>query len=360
MPAPRFRGVQLLRFFASLLVVWAHAIDTVLRQGYPHGLLSQPHLEHLGAIGVDIFFVISGFIIATTCANKPERSAKAFLLERFIRVAPIYFLLSLPWIGLSAFTGQQSLARTICTFLFWPAFQHGLVKPYLGVGWTLCFEMLFYLAFSLTLLKRRPVPVRVILTAYAACAAAAWFLKAPPFNFIGSALVLEFLGGVLIAVICRNSAPRAPALGLLPLVVALVWIGATAVVGLGGIDHQTLEAPGGLLRVAAWGTPAALLVLGAVVMESGMPMGPAIAAAAFLGDASYSLYLTHPLFMLGSTFLPTPGLPSDIRVLILIALSICAGVIVHLYLEKPLVAGLRQLRAGAFPAPIASAHLARP
>ena len=173
-----------------------------------------------GFVGVDVFFVISGFIIATTTRGQAGvEAAGAFLWRRFRRVAPIYWLLSLPILIGMARGGTLSPEVASATFLFWPFSGLEMTFPALGPGWTLCFEMLFYAGFGLAMAGGRRVGWGLI-GAYAAMLAAGLVLAAPVLRFWGAPIILEFLLGVGIASVWRF-APRGLALWAVGLAVAV-------------------------------------------------------------------------------------------------------------------------------------------
>lgn len=137
----RLAGIQALRFGAALMVVGAHLI---------------PGFENIGRHGVDVFFVISGFIMVYTSealfgqVGAPRR----FLLNRLTRIVPLYWLMTL----LTASIQHPTAAHTAMSLLFVPV--DGL--PVLSVGWSLNIEMFFYLAFSMALLVARRIAVQLV------------------------------------------------------------------------------------------------------------------------------------------------------------------------------------------------------
>lgn len=336
----RFYGVQALRFAAATAVVAAHALDLAgTRLGLETGLAGGT-LENFGAVGVDVFFVISGFIIATTTRGQAGVGAAGeFLWRRFRRVAPIYWLLSLPILIGMARGGALSGEVATATFLFWPFSGVEMTFPALGPGWTLCFEMLFYAAFGLAMAGGRRIGWGLI-GLYAALMTAGLIVATPVLRFWGAPIIVEFLLGVGIAGAWRRAPPW---LGSWAVGLALVGFGLGLVVGYGGIDDvRALNDPwNGLRRVAVWGLPSALLVFGVVRMERGdRAPGRLERAAAFMGDASYSIYLTHVLMIraLGRLFESgMVALPGDAVAGLTVFASLAAGVAVHLWVERPVL-----------------------
>ncbi|MFN7108868.1 MAG: acyltransferase family protein [Brevundimonas sp.] len=336
----RFYGVQALRFAAATAVVVAHALDLAGTRLGLETALAGSALEDFGAVGVDVFFVISGFIIATTTRGQGGvRAAGDFLWRRFRRVAPIYWLLSLPILIGMARGGTLSPDVAAATFLFWPFSGLEMTFPALGPGWTLCFEMLFYAGFGLAMAGGRRVGWGLI-AAYAAMLAAGLVVAAPVLRFWGAPIILEFLLGVGIASVWRL-APRR--LGAWAVGLAMAGFGVSLVVGYGGIDDvRALNDPwNGLRRVVIWGLPSALLVFGVVRMErTDAAPGRLERAAAFMGDASYSIYLVHVLVIraLGRLFESgMVAMPGDAVVVLTVVASLAAGVAVHVWIERPLL-----------------------
>lgn len=336
----RFYGVQALRFAAATAVVVTHALDLAGTRLGLETALAGGTLENFGAVGVDVFFVISGFIIATTTQGQTGvGAAGAFLWRRFRRVAPIYWLLSLPILIGMARGGTLSPEVAAATFLFWPFSGLEMTFPALGPGWTLCFEMLFYAGFGLAVAGGRRVGW-LLIGAYAAMLTVGLVVASPVLRFWGAPIILEFLLGVGIASVWRL-APRwaGPwAVGL-----ALVGFGLSLVVGYGGIDDvRALNDPwNGLRRVLVWGLPSALLVFGVVRMErTDRAPGRLEQAATFMGDASYSIYLAHVLVIraLGRMFESgMVALPGDAVVGLTVLASLAAGAVVHVWIERPLL-----------------------
>ena len=341
MPKQRLMNVQALRFVAAALVVHTHSLDLSQRLGQPDRLSGFGNLENFGAFGVDLFFVISGFIIARTAIQSRPVSAATFAWRRVWRVAPIYFLMSAPWLFLAADWKTLTGSMLMATFLFWPAAGATFAFPALFVGWTLMFEMAFYtiVAASLQVSKRWFVLLLAVLYA------SFWTLRiatdAPAFQFLGNPIILEFMMGFAIAWIAPQISPR---VGIRVLACGVAGVAANLVFGFGPIFDASVTATGevAFTRVLRWGLPAALLALGVVAIDTpdrARPISRAKRTAVFLGDASYAIYLAHPyvhywierIFRDHQIVLPGLAITS-----LGIVTAIGGGVLVYRLIEQPL------------------------
>ncbi len=315
----RLQSIQILRFVAAAMVVCLHA---------------NPSL-HVGAAGVDIFFVISGFIIANIATSKEPGQ---FLADRVRRVYPIYLLSSIPYAWFVIAAHGVDWQRLAATATLWPVYGD-YVSPYLRQGWSLCFEMLFYSATALVLW--RPALLKIVVAIYAAALALAFATGWPLFQFIGNPIILEFGMGVLIARLPRSSKANGAAaitVGVLLLIASVPSSGHRFLME----SLVDLSAPE---RSIVWGVPAALIVFGAIQLEGSL-RGRVSRFFAYLGDASYSTYLIHVFALAAfSAILWWP--------LATIA-AIGVGVIQYRYVEQPLLRLLKK-RPAAMRAQLAAA-----
>ena len=304
----KLTSLQVLRFLAALGVVQAHA-----------ALVFGHDSNEFGAIGVDVFFVISGFIITGAARSAPQR----FLQNRAVRVLPLYYLFLAPWLLSVICFGHLEWRELVASVFLWPALDV-YSTPYLLVGWTLCYELLFYLGVWLIL---RGVRGRYLIAAYVVAVAMAALTGAMVWRYLGSPLIAEFLFGVVLA-FWRPSKPWLGAVALASGVAAVVWF-AFAVDG--GIELIHYAAPGGWLRPIVWGIPAALLVFGAIQLEP-LFKSPLTVPLVFLGDASYSLYLSH---LYTNAALLSFGVHPPPTLAILVCVVVGAGV--YAFIERPLL-----------------------
>ena len=331
--APTLVSIQIMRALACLLVLLHHARN-------PKAWMFSPLADWDFTSGVEIFFVISGFIMYT--AARQEQPLE-FLRRRVIRVWPLYAIATLTWAGWLGFhklpvTDFGHLAMSILMIPH-PSPNHpDLIWPVLSPGWTLCYEMFFYILFALGLAIRR---VRLV-SFGAILALAAVGLLIHPAGAVAHAftapILLAFAAGMGIAIAYeRISFARGWPL-------ALVGAGALAA-------HASpwIQLSEGWVVAAA-----AALVAGGLALEP-LLRERRLATLRSIGDASYSIYLFHTLILaqvLWSGY--TLRLTGWIQFLLLVgtgmALSIGAGLLVHRWVERPMLKRLlRSSRPNASP-----------
>jgi exopolysaccharide production protein ExoZ len=313
----------------AALLVLVHHLSEEARHFLPAGALTDK-LVLFGACGVDVFFVLSGFVIhfATSRAvagNKAAGTPWGFLIRRIARVVPLYWVMTFIVLAMWAtgkFYKSQSwgISGVFSSLLFIPT-EDMVIRA----GWTLNYEMYFYALYTVSLLF---LPRRAALTV--GCAVIVMLLgvngTSPwPYaiNALGNPIVMEFIFGMLLA--------EAHMRKLFNPTGWLVRVGLVS----GGLlmSLSTFVFPGngtsGLsvdCRWFAWGVPAAMLVTYAIYRECENK------ALLFLGDASYALYLTHGIVMTAVAAI----LKSNLLQAVPISLIMLVAAMAHLYIEKPL------------------------
>jgi exopolysaccharide production protein ExoZ len=337
----RLHALQYLRAVAALIVVYSHACIQV--PAY------QPYLMKFGSFGVDIFFVISGFIMMYIA--KPDAKPGAFFMNRIRRVVPLYWFFTLLMAGLlltmpSVFAKAEfNLLQTIQSLFFIPHFSSahpGEIWPIVAPGWSLIYEMYFYALFGLSLYfapkSRLALIALVITTVYFA---AKVFDTGGPFNeFFTDDIVFEFIFGMLLAWLWKKGYTLTPIGGMVLLIAGF------ALLLLHSQDQflVALNAPG----IITNGIPATMVVAGTLFIKV-----PENRLGILLGDASYALYLCH-LFILGILRIILPPLLGDgvvgayLFVAICLVVSLICCVPVHQWIDDWL---LRRERLHAFSAP---------
>ncbi|MCE0522570.1 MAG: acyltransferase [Methylacidiphilales bacterium] len=296
----KVENIQALRGIAALLVVWGH-LKFPMADLCP-GAESNPLVQTAhGAIGVDLFFIISGYVICLTACKRHGR-ALDFFLARVARVSPLYlaaFLPALLWKDHAS--GAHLSLHSIWNGIFYlPIFDwEDYTEPPVGVGWTLSFEMWFYVAFALLLLIWRPAKVALFLPVLFFIGAplmifyhGAWYFP----RFLFHPFVLEFAMGCVIFHLQKRMVGWIPWLLLAGgIFCALAFTRHTGYLGW----HEVLLSSRmdlAWLRVLLWGVPSAFIVAGLVGLERNHDyVLPRLLV--WLGGISYSLYLTHRFSM---------------------------------------------------------------
>jgi exopolysaccharide production protein ExoZ len=302
-PHPRlFPWVQALRAIAAAAVAFFHiANDAVTAGRDPSGLIVSVSALMPWTAGVDIFFVISGFVIVHASAKlfaQPGGSAR-FLRRRLTRIVPLYWVLRTLFLAMTLLQRSAIHGETggpgyiLASYLFIPfARPGGLPEPALGLGWTLNYEMFFYLVMTPFLLLPR-------LAAVAGSAAALCLLVTIgqtvgfgflPLRFWSDPIVLEFVLGMGLALAVSRGLSLPGWARVAMIAIAVAWL------------HHQAGGPS-LGRVVSFGLPGALLVAAAVSNRRADHIGPTAGVLIRLGDASYAMYLFHPFVMRGFTLL---------------------------------------------------------
>ena len=318
--------MQVLRFVAATGVIVLHVWQILGNKDARHlGLIGE-----FGPAGVDMFFVLSGFIITSVSRGKTPLD---FLRRRLARVLPLYWFLTAVLMSIQITAGTFDPRRMLASFLFVPTLGY---PPYITTGWTLCFEMLFYVCVALTLYWRNLlVPIAIAL--YLAAVASREIYGGPLFQFVGNPLILEFLSGCLIAML-----PRSRILGGLSGLCAIAWAVMIIVTRYEAGAYQPVFSGDAVwLRLFMWGTPAFLLVYFAAQIQLTARIWKGLS---FLGDASYSAYLVHDFILILLVLVRGIAPPAVVAPLAILFCWLIA-VLVHERLEKPLLKLFRPARA---------------
>jgi exopolysaccharide production protein ExoZ len=343
-----FEGVQILRGIAASMVVFHHMSQVISTLHPGHSAIAgYRKLAEVGAGGVDIFFCISGIVIAHAARSMPNgwRAAGTFAWRRLLRVAPPYWiftaaLLALWAVGLG-FRGlvvTPGLVVASLLFLPWPKVMEGgsmSYHPILDPGWTLTFEMYFYAACTIVIALaggRRIWPwALALLAAVAGAVLLTGGASTVAATVLASPLLLEFAAGVALA---HFVAGRTSSFGGWALIIA----GAAAFIG-------SIWLPDPISwRVLCWGLPGVALVAGAILLPVKLD-SRWLRFLGYLGTTSYTIYLVHPFFTLTSGTLLKKGIgvqiPADALLIVLTLAAILGSSLTYFFVEGPLIQYLK-------------------
>jgi exopolysaccharide production protein ExoZ len=350
---PTLFSVQYVRGIAAMMVAYHHTCD---RLPGVFELLGNP----VGEAGVDLFFVISGFIMVVITARQDVQPG-AFMLRRITRIAPAYwFYTSLLALIILVMPGAVHLEMTLAHYLnsifFIPHFNPtaNSIMPLLQPGWTLNFEMFFYCLFAVSLFAPAPHRIVVLVTALVVLFAIGQAIEPaePALAIYTSPLLLEFGGGVVIGYLYISGVLAITrGLGWLLIVTgsAIAITSATYVLPRPFEDFFVSE-----MRVATYGVAAVLVVVGALALERAAGRrnraNPLLTFLGLIGDASYSVYLSH-LFSIDALRvawlrlgLGTEGLWWALAFVAAgLFAAVTFGILSYLVLERPVTRGLNRM-----------------
>jgi peptidoglycan/LPS O-acetylase OafA/YrhL len=260
---------------------------------------AQMAAHNLGALGVTVFFIISGFIMFHTAGHSFGRPGAAliFLRKRILRIVPLYWTATLLEAVLRLHKGGAvSPHELVASLLFIPLpvplGEH--MQPLLGVGWTLNYEMFFYCLFALALFLRRPVGLVLLFSALCGLVAIGTVYKpfsdaSPPHDLVTfwtDPVILLFAVGVQLGLLAEEANKSVPRRVALVIGGIALLAGASSSFWLGG----SLPAPRAW-QLAVWALSA--LAVGVCIFAKPSAPGIATQVGVHLGDISYALYLFH-------------------------------------------------------------------
>ncbi|SDJ30822.1 Peptidoglycan/LPS O-acetylase OafA/YrhL, contains acyltransferase and SGNH-hydrolase domains [Paraburkholderia steynii] len=300
-----------------------------------------------GEFRVDVFFVLSGFVIALAL-EAGTTSVRDFVVSRLVRIVPLYWLATLlvffgALLRPDLFNSTTANVPDLLKSLFFVPYrkESGHIFPMLFVGWTLNYEMLFYAASALALWRfQRHVSfvfaaITLLLSAVFLIASLAHSSRALV-EFLAYDRLLEFPLGIAVWFVWRKglripvalAASGAVAMYVLMTCIERVWPDVSPVVGNG--------VPTSLLLMST-------LSLEGLVVDSALTRG-----LLYLGDASYATYLSHPFVIEAMRKLvPKVVHGFDVRspggVILAIVVASVVGCVVYRYVDKPLQRAMRRL-----------------
>ena len=332
MQRPEFIGIQYLRGAAAVAVVVFHLSGKMADMGvsaYPSSSLQS---------GVDVFFIISGFVMYYSTAGGTRVTAGSFLFRRITRIAPLYWLATLLMVVVMLIAPQVVAVSRLdilhvgASLIFAP-FRNPATPVYLPLvtpGWTLNYEMFFYLVFAVAIIlaKRSEAGVVAIVSIVLAALSLGGLITrfSGVAGFYFNPVVLEFLFGIGVGIIVKRWQPRTTAF-----MVPLMILGAVALVvpPTGDMYYRSFR----------FGVAGAVVVLAAAYIR-----WPSIRLLHVIGDASYSLYLSH-FFVVSAFFqlwrhlhLSNSTLQIAVFFCVGTASAVAAAIAIWWFIERPLIA----------------------
>jgi exopolysaccharide production protein ExoZ len=337
-------SVQYLRAIAALSVLITHALLWPLTN-------KNEALLNTGRLGVEIFFVLSGFII-TIVAGPGRFAPLAFARSRILRIVPIYWLATFLVVGLATAmpasfrTTVPTLEGLIKSMLFIPS--DAPKAPLLLLGWTLNYEAFFYLVFGSLFFVKAVERTAAIAVLFILLIASGRLLESPTFQqeVYTSLSLLGFIFGTVIGLLHQsNILQRVSRRSLTGLIIA--GLASLAIFYLGDAFVELRYSL--IVYHVSMSIAAAAFVVTAIRLELDGRL-PIIPTLRFLGDASYSLYIFH-LFAVAAVWAmatkllgPTGWLGYSLVAIVAIAAGLAAGLFSHWLLEQPLLSWMRRRR----------------
>ncbi|ENN86909.1 exopolysaccharide production protein [Rhizobium freirei PRF 81] len=262
---------------------------------------------------------------------------REFMVRRLIRIMPLYWIATAATFAVAVlkpqffFNTNSSIGNLIGSLFFVPIIRNEELHPVVEQGWTLSYEMFFYLIFSISLTLPEFRRLWFLMTALATAVIAHYLL---PFGYVRvftQPVILEFAAGIIIGRLWKQGfrLPFHTAIGLM--ILGFVLLLASDL-----LTHVD--------RVICWGIPAVLLLSGAVFAERERA-APKLAFLHFLGDASYSIYVWHVLTgILVTALLLRVGVPHAVQPALIVLGSLAFTIVCHLYIERPILRKMQPTR----------------
>lgn len=350
---PKLIHLQVLRAFAASLVVVDHTIFPLVQMGIPAERF-KPGADLIGWLGVAAFFTLSGLIMMRQSAGMfgTPRGPVTFIYRRIVRIVPLYWILTFVTVMLHLLSRSPFPPKDIVlSFLFIPNFRHHIANlpPVAIQGWTLNYEMAFYLLFTFALFFPRKYAILLLLLVPELLVAIGRSFHFPQTTAISSLLgfytapvIVLFGRGVLIGAwesqsrnLVQLKLPFSPAyLLFIPPAIFMMFPGTAG-------QSWSWE----LLSFYS-----ILVVLCCTLVANGTP-GRILSLFVLLGDASYSTYLFHmavfPLVLRVVVGILNHRLPTILVILASVLASVIAanalGLLIHSRIERPLIRAIKSI-----------------
>jgi exopolysaccharide production protein ExoZ len=321
----KLANLEIVRFCAALTVVIYHSVGILQTNGHSIGWLADTYF--IGQAGVDVFFIVSGFVIWLSL-NNSVKDPFTFMKNRIIRIIPSYWLITIvtAFIWVISELIQKSLDirpidfKSMIQSLFLVRGLIGESNPVVIIGWTLELEMLFYVVIAISLMFRSLSIVFV---------SSAISLTSIAILVENQGRLIEFLIGMSIAVFYKKRRVSR-SLNITILGLGIAGILSTSVISFGGVPIWNI-----------WAICSSAIVFGAVNLPQVQ-----FKTAHALGSASYSVYLiqwlTIPFAALVLEFFPEGKITTIMFLIACVCITQTAGLLYHFRFEKPLIDWLRK------------------
>ena len=317
-------SIQILRAMAAWAVVFHHYMQ--IFHGFESSNFLARFFSEYGLLGVDLFFIISGFVIYNSVSGN-NVSPASFAIQRVARIAPAYWIFT-SVIAVLAANFENLIPRTefeiehfAKSLFFIPAYSPtgiGLL-PTLSVGWTLNYEMLFYGVFGISLFfpKKALPPVLCILVATIQIVASH---SDGAFSFYGRPLIYDFLIGIVVSMAFRSGlVEKITPVMAITLIFTSLYVMAIS----GAISHSPIKA----------GIPLAVIFAATISQERFLK---GLRFLTHLGNWSYSTYLVHIIVIcIILKAFSTYNLYEPIALFLTIAFTLILSWVSYRFLEKP-------------------------
>jgi exopolysaccharide production protein ExoZ len=350
----KINSIQMLRAVAVILVIYNHSMIISGDNKFPSVQQSFLYIQHWTSIGLDLFFVISGLIMAivTRSYTKKPSGWFNFFLKRVVRIIPLYWLYSAV-VYFERYLIKHAVApgEIIKTLLFFPVFAaKNAIYPIIGQGWSLTYEMYFYILIVIFLLLKSKHIFITLLSTMVIFAVAGYVINPADttLKFIITPILLEFSMGLAVGIgyhyitthptinpgTIKNLGIIATLTGLVLMLASLFYDGQYISNPAYVITDNTIA----LTRSLIWGIPCAVFVSGILFMEFSFKLSmPKLLIK--IGDASFTGYLVHILVIvtLGKTYTKLGMANGDILIIAATIISTLVSLPLYTYIEKPLL-----------------------
>lgn len=338
-----FGTIQAGRGLAALLVLLFHAGPNIFANNKYWGFDPTYNIFAFGHAGVNFFFVLSGFIILHVHWQDIGQRGRVwdYAQKRFLRIYPIYWLILIVivpiyYVLLSLGKGYERDPLLIASSITLIHFDTD--RTILGVAWTLYHEVLFYIIFALAIWHRKIGFAFMSIWLLTSAAGLTISERTYPLAFFASPLHLLFAMGMGACWLIHKNRVKYPYI--------LASIGIITFFSTGAAEVYDREWLSEDMRSLLYGIGSAMAIAGLATLEQQGHVRIR-ALPRLLGDASYSIYLTHYLLlsMLAKIFVFTGArnhIPPLLSLILIVATTVAIGILVHLAIERPLLTRIRQ------------------